>query len=90
MIELPVVETGLNIGTIDLNLGKVTATNVAQITFSCTSRIECCSNLTIPVTDFDVDRILDHGYELDQIVTELSPIILPIKGTRSMTERVYA
>ena len=49
--------------------------------FQCISNIDCCSTMRIPASDFDVDQIMAHGYELDQIIKEASPVILNPKST---------
>jgi len=72
-VDLPVIETGLIIGEINLKTRKISLEGSTPINFSCASTTDCCSNLRIPVTDFDIKRIEDHGYAIYQIVESLSP-----------------
>ena len=74
MIELPTISPDIIVGEISLNTQEVTPKD--SIHFTCNSRADCCSNMNIPVTDFDINRIAAHGYELDQIVRELSPSVI--------------
>ncbi len=72
-VGLPMVEAGMIIGEINLNTKKINIEGSTPITFACASTADCCSNLKIPVTDFDIKRIEDQGYAIDQIVESLSP-----------------
>ena len=73
-IELPTIETGISIGRINLDTNEVSIEDSNLIRFTCESRVECCSNLKIPVTEFDTKRIEARGYDLDQIISSLSNI----------------
>ncbi|MCY3413815.1 MAG: YkgJ family cysteine cluster protein [Candidatus Heimdallarchaeota archaeon] len=86
-VELPVVSSGLDIGIIHLNTKSVEVIN--NIFYDCANTVECCSELRIPVTDHDIKRIQDQGYELFQIIDSASPIILPSKTMEGNTEKVY-
>ncbi|MHA2028627.1 MAG: YkgJ family cysteine cluster protein [Candidatus Kariarchaeaceae archaeon] len=88
-IELPTLSTGLEIGSINITTDDISIKNSNLINFNCTSRVYCCSNLKIPVTDFDINRIQDKGYELDQIIESLSPVLLRSKTYDGKTEKVY-
>lgn len=89
MIELPVIQKGLVIGEINLEKGIVTPDSDNFIYFSCTSRVDCCSTMQIPATEYDIDRIMDHGYELDQIIRDASPIILNPDSQYGPTHKAY-
>ena len=86
-IELPVITMGLQIGFIDPETGAIFISN--HIEFRCASIIDCCSNLRIPVTSYDIERIEDQGFELDQIIESLSPILLPSRTISGPAEKVY-
>lgn len=88
-IKLPVIQAGLVIGEIDLYKRVVYPNLKSPITFNCTSRVDCCSSLSIPVTSFDIERIEDAGYELDQIIRDSSPVILNPHGTVGKTQKAY-
>ena len=79
----------MEIGIIDLENHSFTPNETNHIYFKCFNRIECCSTLDIPATSFDIARIQQSGYELDQIIENLSPIILPSKTPTGRTEKVY-
>ncbi len=72
----------LPIGTIDLETGEVHIIN--NIDFGCKSSGDCCRKNEIPVTEKEVERIMDKGWELDQFLESLMPVVLPGKteGTR--------
>ncbi|MHA2169849.1 MAG: YkgJ family cysteine cluster protein [Candidatus Kariarchaeaceae archaeon] len=89
MIKLPIIIPGTEIGVIDLEKHSFTPNETNHIYFKCSNRIKCCSTLDIPVTSFDIARIQQSGYELDQIIENLSPIILPSKTPIGKTEKVY-
>ncbi|MHA2501902.1 MAG: YkgJ family cysteine cluster protein [Candidatus Kariarchaeaceae archaeon] len=87
-IELPVIEGGTEIGRIDLKSGEVTvAPNL--VSWSCCMDGDCCRRFQIPVTDFDILRIEEQGYELDQIVSEESPFIRMPKNQFGSVEKNY-
>ncbi|MHA2028950.1 MAG: YkgJ family cysteine cluster protein [Candidatus Kariarchaeaceae archaeon] len=72
-VDLPVIEAGMIIGEINLKSKKANLQGSTPIKFSCVSTADCCSNLKIPVTDFDIKRIEDHDYAMYQIVQDQSP-----------------
>ncbi len=86
-IEFNTVSPGLEVGIINLK----TNTNeiINNIHFKCKSIGECCSTLKIPVTEHDINRILENGYDIFQIIEDTSPIILPSKTLTGQTEKVY-
>ncbi|MCK4845356.1 MAG: YkgJ family cysteine cluster protein [Candidatus Heimdallarchaeota archaeon] len=49
---------------------------VRDIFFECNNCALCCKVSEIPVIEKDITRILDHGYELDQFLKELSPVLI--------------
>ncbi|MFV2016717.1 MAG: YkgJ family cysteine cluster protein [Candidatus Heimdallarchaeota archaeon] len=88
-IELPVITSGIEIGTVNLRKDVVSIQGANLIRFTCDSRVDCCSKLKIPVTEFDIQRIENKGYEMDQIISSLSPIILPARTFGVQKEKVY-
>lgn len=88
-VDLPMVEAGMIVGEINLNTKKISLEGSTPINFSCVSTAECCSNLKIPVTDFDIKRIEDHGYAIDQIVESLSPQLSLPKTELGSIEKHY-
>jgi len=73
-IELPTIRPKLEIGTINPVTGEITVSE-NYVSYSCSFSTDCCGNNTffVPVTDMDIERIENHGYEIDQIVKDLSP-----------------
>ncbi|OLS26328.1 MAG: hypothetical protein HeimC2_15720 [Candidatus Heimdallarchaeota archaeon LC_2] len=88
-VGLPVIEAGMVIGIINLKTKKVSVEGSTSIKFACASTAECCSNLKIPVTDFDIKRIEDQGYGIDQIVESLSPELRLPKTESGNIEKNY-
>ncbi|MHA2251244.1 MAG: YkgJ family cysteine cluster protein [Candidatus Kariarchaeaceae archaeon] len=88
-INLPVIIPGLEIGQINLKDQSIFINKDNYIFFQCQSRIECCSKLNIPVSEFDIAKIEERGFELDQIIESLSPFILPSKTPFGVTEKAY-
>ena len=84
---MKILTPGLEIGNINITADSVEASNF--ISFSCESRVECCSTLKIPVNSRDIKRIEDHGYELDQIIESMSPAFFPSKTKIGRSERTY-
>lgn len=72
-VDLPVIEAGLIVGKIDLKAKKINLEGSTPVNFNCASTADCCSNLKIPVTDFDIQRIEAHDYAMYQIVQDQSP-----------------
>lgn len=75
-IELPTIEPRLKIGSINPHTGEISVSD-NPVFFSCQLSTDCCGNneFFVPVTDMDIERIEDHGYEIDQIVEKISPEI---------------
>lgn len=88
-IELPTITSAMKIGTVNLRTDEISIEGANLIRFSCDSRAECCSKFKIPVTEFDIQRIQDEDYEIDQIITSLSPVYLPAKTFGTQKEKVY-
>lgn len=88
-IELPILKSGLSIGVINIKTSEISLQDAHLINFHCKSRINCCSDLKIPVTEFDIVRIQKEGFELDQIVESLSPVIIPLKTPGNLADKVY-
>ncbi|MCE7736953.1 MAG: YkgJ family cysteine cluster protein [Candidatus Heimdallarchaeota archaeon] len=88
-VDLPVVDAEMIIGEINLNTKNINLEGSTPLKFSCASTADCCSNLKIPVTDFDIKRIEDHGYAIDQIVESLSPQLRLPKTEFGNIERNY-
>ena len=88
-VELPVIEAGMVVGRVNLKSKEVSVEGSTPIKFACASTTECCSNLKIPVTDFDIKRIEDQGYGIDQIVESLSPQLLLPKTEFGNIEKNY-
>ncbi len=86
-IELPVIQQGLEVGTIQLDINTIEIKN--NIYFNCDNLIECCSKLIIPVTQYDIERIEINGYEDYQIVDNFSPVILKSKTLTANSEKIY-
>ena len=49
---------------------------VRHIYFKCTSCTECCKLNNIPVTEPDIRLMQDNGIEIDQMLEELSPVLI--------------
>ena len=88
MIDLPVIRSGLEIGIIDITNQTIDTNSANSIYFQCTSRVECCSKLKIPVTEFDIQRIENAGYDLFQIIDSDSPMVMN-RINSDVHEKVY-
>ncbi|MHA2501913.1 MAG: YkgJ family cysteine cluster protein [Candidatus Kariarchaeaceae archaeon] len=75
-VELPVIDPKLVLGTIHPSTGEITVSD-KPIAFNCSLSTDCCGNknFQVPINDMDIERIEEHGYEIDQIVAILSPEI---------------
>lgn len=60
-----------------------------EIFFECTSCTDCCKLNNIPVTEKDILKILDNGIEVDQIIEEMSPILIPSKNINEGFIKAY-
>ncbi len=52
---------------------------VRHISFVCTSCTACCKLNNIPITEKDVERMMDNGIEVGQAIEELSPVLIASK-----------
>lgn len=52
---------------------------LTEMQLSCKNSTNCCRKNTIPVLEEDIQRIMDAGYELDQFIDGLSPVLVPDK-----------
>ncbi|MDH5404004.1 MAG: YkgJ family cysteine cluster protein [Candidatus Heimdallarchaeota archaeon] len=86
-MKLPIVFGGLSVGFIDLADRRVYSNKT--FSFTCLQTAKCCMQMAIPVTDFDVDRIETYGYEVDQIIEVLSPVLRIPKTIRGNVEKNY-
>ncbi len=75
VVELPVIQAKLEIGVIDIAKDTIQVTQENSILFNCNSSTDCCVKPDISVTDFDIKRIEDQDYELDQIIEKAVPVI---------------
>ncbi len=53
---------------------------VRHINFECTSCSKCCKLNNIPVTEHDIDQLQKNGLEIDQILEEISPVLIANKN----------
>jgi Fe-S-cluster containining protein len=49
---------------------------VRHIYFECTSCTKCCKLNNIPVTEHDIEQLQEKGIEIDQILGEISPVLI--------------
>ena len=89
VIDLPIIDKGLKIGKINVKTKEINVYTDNSIYFTCTSKVDCCSRMRIPVSEFDISKIEEHGYELDQIIQELSPVFIQSKSPNQGKEKVY-
>jgi Fe-S-cluster containining protein len=75
MIKLPTIDSSLEIGIGNLSTGEVKSSS-NFVYFNCSSNIDCCSNMDIPVTENEIESIMKHDYHMDQIIDNPSPIII--------------
>lgn len=57
--------------------GKIEVVN--HISFVCTSCAACCKLNNIPITESDIERMVDNGIEVGQAIEELSPVLIASK-----------
>lgn len=88
-IDLPVIQPTFEIGSIDMDKGEIRVHPENHVQYSCSLSGDCCTRFHIPVTDFDIERIEKHGYELDQIVDQASPFIKLPKTENGSIEKNY-
>ncbi len=76
----------LPIGSIDMNTKNIHVLN--GVDFTCQSTGRCCKQFTIPVTEEEVGRIEDNGYDTFQFIADNSVSIIPTNDGRGM-QKVY-
>jgi Fe-S-cluster containining protein len=86
-IVLPTVQSGLVIGILDVDDGGIEV--VTNIKYNCKVSGDCCNNLIVPVSDFDIQRIEENGFEYDQIVSDDPPAITKPKNKFGTLEKSY-
>lgn len=65
-------------------------TILKHIHFKCTTVCsDCCRVNTIPVTEKDVQRLLDNGIEVDQSLESLSPVLIPSTNVKGGFIKAY-
>ena len=69
---------GLKIAEIDLATRKIQIFNA--ISFQCHHSTNCCRLNKIPVSEKEVERIRELGYDDFQFLASYTPVLLPIKG----------
>ncbi|MHA1302993.1 MAG: YkgJ family cysteine cluster protein [Candidatus Heimdallarchaeaceae archaeon] len=62
---------------------------VREIYFECSSCGLCCKTNRIPVRERDIQRIQEHGYEIDQLFEEISPVFIPSKNAEGSFIKAY-
>jgi len=67
--------------------GDITILN--NIYFKCTGCAECCRLNNIPVTEKDVQRMMDNGLEVDQFLESLSPVLIPSTNVKGGFVKAY-
>ena len=67
--------------------GKITV--LRHVFFKCTLCGDCCRLNNIPATDRDMVRMLDAGIPVDQIVEELSPVLIASKNLEKGFVKAY-
>lgn len=77
------------IGVINVKTGEITVDKRHPVTFTCQSSVECCSKLSVPITDFDIKRIEDQGFAIGQIVEELTPLLDLPQSDAGNIEKYY-
>jgi len=78
--------SGTKVARIYLN-GKVEV--LRNIHFSCSSCGLCCRLNRIPVREEDILRFQEHGFELDQLLNDLSPVLIPSKNVEGNFIKAY-
>lgn len=88
-IPLPIIKPGMEIGKVYLDTNEISINTHALIKYTCSVSGDCCRRFTIPITDFDIKKIEDQGFELDQIVENLSPSLVMPKTEFGSIEKNY-
>lgn len=86
-ILLPTVQSGLLVGILDVDTKTIEV--ISNIRCTCKESGDCCTNLIVPVSDFDIHKIEEHGYEFDQIVSDDAPAITRPKNKFGTYEKNY-
>lgn len=60
-----------------------------HISFECSNCALCCEVNRIPVTDKDISRIHKSGIDIDQILEEISPVLIRSKNIRDKFVKAY-
>lgn len=60
-----------------------------HIYFECTGCAACCRVNNIPVTEKDIQRMLDNGIEVDQAIESFSPVLIPSKNVEGNFIKAY-
>ena len=69
--------SGTTIATID-EFGEITV--VRNIYFECACCTKCCKLNNIPVTEHDIELMQENGLEIDQILEDISPVLIANKN----------
>jgi len=88
-IELPVIEGGMEIGKFNIDTGEIYPSETVLVDWNCCMDGDCCQRFHIPVTDFDIQRIETHGYELDQIISDEPSFVRMPKNRFGSLEKNY-
>ncbi|MCK4972084.1 MAG: YkgJ family cysteine cluster protein [Candidatus Heimdallarchaeota archaeon] len=67
--------------------GEITI--LKHIHFICKGCADCCRLNNIPVTEKDVQRLLDNGIEVDQSLESLSPVLIPSTNVKGGFIKAY-
>lgn len=86
-ILLPTVQPGLLVGILDVDDKSIEIIN--DVKYTCKVAGDCCTQLIVPVTDYDIHRIEQHGIEFDQIVSDDVPALIMPKTKSGALEKNY-
>ena len=86
-IEKKGVIRGIEIGRINHVTHEIIPTR--KVWFQCNSTTACCRYHEIPITERDIQRILDNGYDLFQFIVEPSPILIKSKMKEGAYTKAY-
>ncbi len=86
-IEKCGVTRGIEVGKINHLTHEIFPTQ--EVWFQCNSTTACCRYHEIPITENDIQRILDNGYELFQFIVEPSPILIKSKMKEGAYTKAY-
>ncbi len=86
-IEKSGVARGIEIGKINHVTREIFPTR--EVWFQCNSTTACCRYHEIPITEKDIQRILDNGYDLFQFIVEPSPILIKSKMKEGAYTKAY-